>query len=111
MNPNSDRTAATGYLGASTRASASAVMPPRQARQHACIGALLVQRHVITEAQLQAAIEQQQITGRRLAQVLIDMGATTQEVVIGTLTVQLNMHGTRATAGTDEAGHLPPERM
>ena len=86
-------------------------MPPRHARKHACIGALLVQRHVITEAQLQAAIEQQQITGRRLAQVLIEMGATTQEVVIGTLTVQLNMHGTRAVAGSEEADYFPPERM
>jgi hypothetical protein len=62
---------------------------------------LLVQRSVISEAQLQAALEQQQISGRRLAQVLVEMGATTQDVVIGTLAVQLNMHGARA--GSDEA--------
>ena len=37
------------------------------------------------------------------------MGATTEEVVIGTLTVQLNMHGTRAKTGSEEVGHLPPD--
>jgi hypothetical protein len=111
LNFNSDRTAATVYVRASTPASASAVVPSRQAGQHACIGALLVQRHVITEAQLRAAIEQQQLTGRRLAQVLIEMGATTQDVVIGTLTVQLNMHGTRAQTCSEEIEPLTQERM
>jgi hypothetical protein len=109
LNFKSDRTATTVYGPVS--ASASAVVPPRQSRQHACVGALLVQREVITEAQLLAAIEQQQVTGRRLAQVLIEMGATTQEVVIGTLTVQLNQHGKRAQASSEEIGDLTQERM
>jgi hypothetical protein len=108
LNSNSDRSAATVYGRAS--ASVSAVMPPRQARQHACVGALLVQRHVITETQLLAAIEQQQASGRRLAQVLVEMGATTQEVVIGILTAELNRHGTRAKTCSGEGGHLTQDR-
>ncbi len=84
-------------------------MPPRQSRQHACIGALLVQRHVITEAQLQAAIERQQVTGQRLAQVLIEMGATTEDVVIATLAPQLNLHGARTKPCSEKAGPLTPE--
>jgi hypothetical protein len=106
LNLNSDRTAANVYV----RASASAVMLPRQTRQHVCVGALLVRRQVITEAQLQAAIEQQQATGRRLAQVLVEMGATTQDVIIATLTLHLNMHGARTKPCAEEGGHLPQER-
>ena len=91
-------------------ASASAVIPPRQSRHHSCVGALLVQERVITEAQLQAAIEQQQRTGRRLAQVLIEMGATTQDAVIGTLTAQLRSQGKPArTSSLAENSHLTPE--
>ena len=108
LNFKSDRTAANIY--GRTSATASAVMPPRQARHHACVGALLLQLRVITETQLQAAIEQQQATGRRLAQVLVEMGATTEEVVIGTLTVQLNLHGTRAQMCSEEGGHLTQDR-
>ena len=85
-------------------------MPPRQSRQHACVGALLVQRHVITEAQLLAAIEQQQVTGRRLAQVLIEMGAATQDVLVSTLTADLNMQGTRAKVCSEAPGHLTEDR-
>src|ERR1041385_2706991 len=45
------------------------------------LGAILVERLLITEEQLKAAIEQQKRTDRRLGQVLIDMGATTQDAV------------------------------
>jgi hypothetical protein len=107
LNFNSDRTANV-YVRPS--ASSSAVLPLRQARQHACVGALLLQRHLITEAQLRAAIEQQQVTGQRLAQVLIEIGATTQDVVIGALSVELNLHGTRAKACSDDDGHFAQVR-
>ena len=103
---NRDRTAATPHV--LTSASGSSLMPVRQSRQHACIGALLVRRRVITDAQLQAALEQQQINGRRLAQVLVEMGVTTQDVVTGALAVQLNMHGARA--GSEQTGSLTPGR-
>ena len=85
-------------------------MPPRHSRHRNSVGALLVQRHLITEAQLQAAIEQQHRTGRRLAQVLVEMGATTEDAVISTLTTQLRMEGTRATTRSEAIGQLTQER-
>lgn len=85
-------------------------MDPRHVRGASCIGALLVQRRAITETQLDAAIVEQQRTGGRLAQVLIEMGATTQAVLIGALTVQLRIQGTRPKTSPEENRHPIQER-
>jgi type IV pilus assembly protein PilB len=83
------------------------------ARHHTALGALLLQGDLITEEQLQAAVEQQRRTGRRIGQVLIDMGATTQDAVLGALSVQLSMPGTRVNAYTVDAEALRalPEKV
>src|ERR1700730_8889190 len=47
------------------------------------LGAMLLQRQFITAEQLQAAIEQQKLTGRRLGNVLVSMGFTTPDAVLG----------------------------
>src|SRR4051812_10790415 len=73
---------------------------PMPRAPHAALGSILVQRELITEDQLKAAIEQQKRTGRRLGQVLIDMGATTQDAVLGALSVQLGLPGIRINAYT-----------
>jgi type IV pilus assembly protein PilB len=80
---------------------------------HAALGAILRARELITDEQLNAAIEQQKKTSRRLGQVLIDMGATTQDAVLGALGIQLGMPGIRINAYTIDADALDalPEKV
>ena len=80
---------------------------------HAALGAILRERDLITEEQLNAAIEQQKRTDRRLGQVLIDMGATTQDAVLGALSVQLGLPGIRINAYTIDAEAISalPEKV
>jgi type IV pilus assembly protein PilB len=80
---------------------------------HVALGAMLLERQLITEEQLNAAIEQQKKTDRRIGQVLIDMGATTQEAVLGALSVQLGLPGMRVNAYTVDAEALKalPEKV
>ncbi len=80
---------------------------------HAALGAILRERDLITEDQLNAAIEQQKRTGRRLGQVLIDMGATTQDAVLGALSIQLGLPGIRINAYTVDAEAIDalPEKI
>ena len=82
--------------------------PPVHTRP--ALGAILRERELITEDQLKAAIEQQKRSDRRLGQVLIDMGATTQDAVLGALSIQLGLPGIRINAYTvdaDALGALP----
>jgi hypothetical protein len=85
-------------------------MPPRHARGASCIGALLLQRQAITESQLEAAIVEQHRTGRRLAQVLVELGATTQAVLTDTLTEQLRAQGTRSKTSSGANRQAVQER-
>jgi len=71
--------------------------------QAVTLGTLLVERGVVTSEQLDAAIEQQKRSGRRLGHVLIDMGATTQDAVLGALAVQLGFPPMRVNAYTVQA--------
>jgi type IV pilus assembly protein PilB len=89
------------------------VPPPAPRPGRATLGSILVEREVITEAQLNAAIEQQRRTGRRIGHVLIDMGATTQDAVLGALSVQLGMPGMRINAYTVDTAalHALPEKV
>jgi type IV pilus assembly protein PilB len=87
--------------------------PPAAGTGRATLGSLLLERNLITEAQLKAAIEQQRRTGRRIGHVLIDLGATTQDAVLGALSVQLGMPAMRINAYTVESAalHALPEKV
>src|SRR5919106_2708198 len=81
--------------------------------EHTALGTLLLERELITSEQLTAAIEQQRRTGRRIGQVLIDMGVTTPDAVLGALSVQLGMPGMRVNAYTVDPDALRalPEKV
>jgi type IV pilus assembly protein PilB len=74
---------------------------------------LLLERELITREQLAAAIDQQKRTDRRIGQVLIDMGATTPDAVLGALSVQLGIPGMRVNAYTvdRDALRVLPEKV
>ena len=102
-------------ISALRRTAAPVLVPTRRPAQQPshsrpALGAILRERDLITEDQLKAAIEQQKKTTRRLGQVLIDMGATTQDAVLGALSIQLGLPGIRINAYTVDAeaiGALP----
>jgi type IV pilus assembly protein PilB len=64
------------------------------------LGELLLERDLITAEQLTAAINHQRVSGRRLGQVLIDMGFTTPDAVLGALSVQQGVAATRLNGYT-----------
>ncbi|HEV3063200.1 MAG TPA: ATPase, T2SS/T4P/T4SS family [Vicinamibacterales bacterium] len=64
------------------------------------LGAMLLQRNFITAEQLKAAIEQQKLTGRRLGNVLVSMGFTTPDAVLGVLSLQLGVPAVRLNGYT-----------
>jgi len=86
---------------------------PRPTPSRPALGAILLERELITEDQLKAAIDQQKRTGRRLGQVLIDLGSTTQDAVLGALSIQLGLPGIRINAYTvnAEAVAALPEKV
>ena len=74
------------------------------------LGAMLLQRQFITAEQLQVAIEQQKLTGRRLGHVLVSMGFTTPDAVLGVLSLQLGVPAARLNGYTvhhDAVSALP----
>ena len=81
--------------------------------EHTALGTLLLERELITSEQLAAAVEQQRRTDRRIGQVLIDMGATTPDAVLGALSVQLGIPGMRVNAYTvdQDALRALPEKV
>jgi type II secretory ATPase GspE/PulE/Tfp pilus assembly ATPase PilB-like protein len=91
--------AGVGRAVASRLPRAAGGSPARRYPGRATLGSILLEREVITDAQLQAAIEQQR-------RVLIDMGATTQDAVLGALSVQLGMPAMRINAYTVETDAL-----
>lgn len=81
------------------------VVPAPQAlrRPHhgkTALGGLLVDRGVITDAQLQAAVEEQRKAGRRLGHVLVDMGLVSPELLLEVLSEQLGVPTVRVNAYT-----------
>jgi type IV pilus assembly protein PilB len=72
----------------------------QSARTNMALGQLLVERDLITSEQLEMAIAQQRTSGRRLGQVLIDLGFTTPDAVLGALTIQLGVAATRLNTYT-----------
>ena len=77
------------------------------------LGALLVERELLTEEQLETAIARQQKTGRRLGHVVVELGFVTPEAVLATLGQQLNLPTARVNAYTvtQEAIAALPEKV
>jgi type IV pilus assembly protein PilB len=67
-------------------------------RGHVALGAILVERALITEAQLEAAVREQKTTGRRLGRVLVDRGLLPPEVLLEVLSEQLGVPTVRINA-------------
>jgi len=79
-----------------TPAVSKTTQPPRPS----ALGELLLERDLITAEQLTAAINHQRVSGRRLGQVLIEMGFTTPDAVLGALSVQQGVAATRLNGYT-----------
>jgi type IV pilus assembly protein PilB len=77
------------------------------------LGALLVERELLTEVQLEAAIERQQKTGRRLGHVVVELGFVTPDAVLATLGQQLGVTTARVNAYTVNASAIAalPEKV
>jgi type IV pilus assembly protein PilB len=74
------------------------------------LGALLHERGLLTEAQLDAAIARQRQTGHRLGHVLVDFGFVTAEAVLEALSQQVGVPTVRInafTVNTDALSALP----
>jgi type IV pilus assembly protein PilB len=74
------------------------------------LGRILLNRQLITESQLDVAIARQKRSGKRLGQVLVDLGYTTPDAILAALSEQLNVATTRVNAHTvdiDAVGALP----
>src|SRR5688572_28446197 len=64
------------------------------------LGRLLLNRNIITETELDAAIAHQKRAGVRLGQALVDLGYTTADAILATLGEQLDVPTTRLNANT-----------
>ena len=83
---------------------------PRAADGPKSLGALLRDRGLLTEAQLEAGIARQQQTGRRLGHVLVELGFVTAEAVLEVLSIQIGVPTVRInafTVNTDALNALP----
>jgi type IV pilus assembly protein PilB len=78
----------------------AAARPPVTPRAGAALGKVLLERRLITDEQLTVALEHQRDSGRRLGQVLIDLGFTTPDAVLGGLSLQLGVPATRLNGFT-----------
>jgi type IV pilus assembly protein PilB len=92
---------------------ASEAKPHLRPRGHTALGGLLVERGLISEAQLESAINEQKVSGRRLGRVLVDCGVLTPEALLEVLSEQLGVPTTRVNAHTvqPEAIALLPEKV
>jgi type IV pilus assembly protein PilB len=77
------------------------------------LGRLLLNRNIVTEIELDAAIAHQKRSGVRLGQALVDLGYTTADAILATLGEQLNIQTTRLNANTvgSDAALLLPEKV
>ncbi|MEI7466544.1 MAG: hypothetical protein WCJ87_14470, partial [Burkholderiales bacterium] len=81
---------AAAIAAAGTPAATPASMPPAR-RERLRLGDVLVKQMLITEEQLQTALEMQRGTGKRLGRLLIDIGFVTEEAVAHGLARQLRV--------------------
>jgi type IV pilus assembly protein PilB len=83
------------------RAVKPAIVRPPVTRAGGALGEVLLERQLITREQLTVAIEHQRSSPeRRLGQVLLDLGFTTPDAVLGALSVQLGVPATRLNGFT-----------
>lgn len=77
------------------------------------LGALLIQRGLLTDEQLESAIAKQGKSGRRLGHVLVDLGFVTPEAVLEALSQQLGIPTVRVNAYTINAEAIKalPEKV
>jgi type IV pilus assembly protein PilB len=77
------------------------------------LGALLHERGLLSEAQLETAIARQRQTGHRLGHVLVDLGFVTAEAVLEALSLQIGVPTVRINAFTvnTEALNALPEKV
>jgi hypothetical protein len=69
------------------------------------IGTVLVESGAINEAQLQAALAEQKLSGRRLGEILIDSGAITWNALAHAIAAQVEADGSN---GAPESAPPPP---
>lgn len=55
------------------------------------LGDVLIDNHIITQQQLEQALEQQKGSGRKLGEVLVNTGIVTEEAIAGALSRQMNL--------------------
>jgi len=55
------------------------------------LGELLVERNLVLPEQIEEALKKQKATGRRLGQVLVDMGFVTHEDILSSISVQMGI--------------------
>ena len=63
---------------------------PEESRQYR-VGDMLINKGVITQRQLDKALQEQKLTGRFLGEVLVSHGATSEEAIAQTLSEQLGL--------------------
>ena len=91
----------------------AAAKPQVRLRGHTALGSLLVERGLITEAQLEAAINEQKVSGRRLGRVLVDSGVLMPEALLEVLSEQLGVPTMRINAHTVQTDAITalPEKV
>src|SRR5262249_25061913 len=77
------------------------------------LGQILLDRELITPEQLDVAVAHQRGTDRRLGQVLLELGFTTHDAVLGALSIQLGVPATRLNGFNVDAaaGQSLPEKI
>jgi len=64
-------------------------------RAGTALGQVLLERNLITAHQLNVAVEHQRTSNKRIGQVLLDLGFTTPDVILGALSIQLGVPAAR----------------
>src|SRR6185295_16603138 len=82
-------------------------------RSGTALGQVLLDRNLITANQLAVAIEQQRTSNKRIGQVLLELGYTTPDAILGALSVQLGVPAARLNDFSVSAAAVQalPERI
>jgi type IV pilus assembly protein PilB len=88
---------ALDFRSASSRPAKVSSPPPVASggRAGIALGQVLLERNLITAHQLAVAIEHQRTSNKRIGQVLLDLGFTTPDVILGALSIQLGVPAAR----------------
>jgi len=88
---------ALDFRSASSRPAKVSSPPPvaNGGRAGIALGQVLLERNLITAHQLNVAIEHQRTSNKRIGQVLLDLGFTTPDVILGALSIQLGVPAAR----------------